>query len=64
MKNIEKLEQLVKEARVEAEKFYTKGVNAAGTRLRAKLMEIKKLTHEARNEVTEKRNSVKEASSK
>lgn len=59
MEEIEKLEELVKSARVEGEKFYTKGVAASGTRLRKTLMEIKNLTHVARAKVTEAKNAKK-----
>lgn len=61
MNDIEQLEQLTKEARVEHDKFYQKGVKASGTRLRAKLMEIKKLVDSSRKAVTEHRNAEKQA---
>ena len=56
MDKIEKLEQLTVTAKDEAEKFYKKGNKSAGTRLRKTLMEIKKLSHEIRADVTETKN--------
>ena len=52
MENIEKLEVLVAEARVEATKFYEGGNASAGTRLRKKMQEIGQLTKEVRSNVS------------
>lgn len=57
MKNFEKLEELVKSARVDAEKFYGKKNSAAGVRLRKYLQDIKAVSQDIRNEVTEIKNS-------
>ena len=57
LKKIEQLENFCKEARVEAESFYEKGIKVAGTRLRKKMQEIKAIAQEIRNEVIESKNS-------
>lgn len=59
MENIEKLEVLVSEARVEATKFYENGNKSAGTRLRKKMAEIQILTKQVRVDVSEIKNSDK-----
>ena len=46
------------------EKFYDKGVGAAGTRVRKHLQELAKLCKEVRNDVTAVKNARKEASGK
>ena len=56
MDKIEKLEELVRQAREEAEKFYNKENKAAGTRLRKHMQDLKNIAQEVRNEVTEKKN--------
>jgi len=56
MEQIEKMEVLVAEARVEATKFYENGNASAGTRLRKKMQEIKVLTAEVRASVTSIKN--------
>lgn len=56
MDKIEKLEELTAVAKEEAVKFYDKKNKSAGTRLRKTLMEIKKLSHEIRANVTETKN--------
>ena len=56
MKLFDELEQLVKDARKDAESFYSKGNKAAGTRLRKSMQEAKNLAQEIRKEVTEKKN--------
>ena len=43
------------------EKFYDKGVSAAGTRVRKALQEIATLCKEVRKDVTETKNARKEA---
>ena len=47
----------------DAEKFYSKGVSAAGIRLRKGLQEAKKLIKEVRNEIGESRKAAKVAKS-
>ncbi|WP_225000016.1 histone H1 [Cesiribacter sp. SM1] len=56
MEKIEKLEQLIRDARDDADKFYNKENKAAGTRLRKHMQELKNIAQEVRNEVTEKKN--------
>jgi hypothetical protein len=58
MENIEKLEVLVSEARLEATKFYEKGNKTAGTRLRAKMAEITVLCKSVRADVSTIKNAV------
>jgi hypothetical protein len=55
---IQMIEQLVSEIKVDFEKF-NNGNNAAGTRVRTKAQEIKKLMQTIREGVIEKRNSKK-----
>lgn len=57
MENIDKLEVLLAEARVEANSFYTKGNKSAGTRLRAKMQEVGQITKAVRANVTLIKNS-------
>ena len=52
---------LLEQAKGDFEKFYDKDVSAAGTRVRKHLQEIAKLCKEVRNDVTEVKNSRKEA---
>jgi len=56
MEKFTKLKELVASMEVDADKFYTKGSGAAGTRVRKALQEIKTLAQEIRNEVTEIKN--------
>ena len=57
LKKLEALEAFVKEARVEAEKFYEKNVKSAGTKLRLKMQDIKSVAQEIRNDVTAAKNA-------
>ena len=50
-----KLKELVAATEADATAFYEKGNQAAGTRLRKALQEIKVLAQEGRNEVTAKK---------
>lgn len=59
MEKFNQLEIALSEARDEAEKFYTKGNKAAGTRLRNKLQEIKLLATALRADVTNIKNADK-----
>lgn len=56
MKLFEQLESLIQEAKEDATRFYKKGNSAAGTRLRKKMMAIKKLSAEIRTDVSETKN--------
>ena len=55
MEKFEDLKAKLVEIETEAEKFYTKGNKAAGTRLRKGLQEIKNLAQEIRVDVSEKK---------
>jgi len=55
MERFEDLKDKLAEIEAEAEKFYTKGNKAAGTRLRKGLQEIKNLAQEIRVDVSEKK---------
>lgn len=59
MEKFSKVKELIASAEVDAEKFYSNGNGAAGTRLRKALQEIKGLAQEIRNEVTELKNKEK-----
>ena len=59
MEQLNQLEALVQEAKVDAQKFYEKNNQSAGTRLRVKMMEIKKLSHEIRKDVSAIKNEEK-----
>jgi hypothetical protein len=59
MEKFKALKELVAAAETEAEKFYTKGNSAAGTRLRSKLQEIKVAASALRKEVTEQKKAGK-----
>jgi hypothetical protein len=51
------LKQLITSAEKDAEAFYNKGNNAAGTRLRGAMQKLKVAASEIRKEVTEKKNT-------
>lgn len=55
MERFEDLKAKLAEIETEAEKFYTKGNKAAGTRLRKGLQEVKNLAQEIRVDVSEKK---------
>ncbi len=59
MENYNKLKSLVAAIEADADKFYTNGNAAAGTRVRKGLQEIKTLAQEIRNEITSKKNEGK-----
>lgn len=61
MEKYNQLKELIASIEAEAEKFYEKGNNAAGTRLRTGMQAVKNLAQEIRNEVTEIKNKDKEA---
>ena len=56
MEQIAKLKELIASAEVDAEKF-NKGNNAAGTRLRNTMQQLKATAQEVRTAVTEKKNA-------
>ncbi len=53
MEKFNELKQLVASIEADAQKFYEKGNNAAGTRLRKGLQDIKNLAQEIRVNVSE-----------
>jgi len=52
--------KIVEEMEADFEKFYDKGVSAAGTRVRKHLQELAKTCKETRNDVTAVKNDRKE----
>lgn len=60
MEKYTELKELIASIEAEAEKFYDKGNNAAGTRLRSGMQAIKTLAQDIRNQVTEIKNQQKE----
>lgn len=61
MEKFEDLKAKLAEIESEAEKFYSKGNKAAGTRLRKGLQDIKNLAQEIRVDVSEKKKTETEA---
>ncbi|MDB5153164.1 MAG: hypothetical protein JWR54_1915 [Mucilaginibacter sp.] len=57
MQNFTALKELIALAEKDAEAFYNKGNNAAGTRLRGAMQKLKVAATEIRKEVTEKKNT-------
>jgi len=57
MDKLKELEDLLATAKTDADKFYNKGNNAAGTRLRKAMQDIKSLATQIRANVTEKKKS-------
>jgi hypothetical protein len=57
MEKFNKLKELVIEIEGDADKFYNKGNNAAGTRVRKGLQDLKNLSQELRLEIQNKKNS-------
>ncbi|MGA2669574.1 MAG: histone H1 [Ignavibacteria bacterium] len=51
MEKINELKNMLEAMAKDCEKFYTKGQNSAGTRLRKSLNELRKKAQEARNEI-------------
>ena len=56
MEQVAKLKELIASAEVDAEKF-NKGNNAAGTRLRNTMQQLKATAQEVRTAVTDKKNA-------
>ncbi|MBC8053823.1 MAG: histone H1 [Sphingobacteriaceae bacterium] len=59
MNNYNKLKDLLASIEGDADKFYNKGISAAGTRVRKGLQDIKTLASDMRKEVTEMKNKAK-----
>jgi hypothetical protein len=59
MDKFTKVKELLASVEADAEKFYSAGNNAAGTRVRKAMQDLKVLAQEIRAEVTDKKNSVK-----
>lgn len=57
MEKLEELKALLIGAEADAEKFYNKGNNAAGTRLRKAMQEAKVIAQDIRVNVTETKNA-------
>jgi hypothetical protein len=60
MSNLDHLNEILEGMKVDAEKFYEKGQNAAGTRLRKSLNELRKKAAEIRKEIQDERSKRKE----
>jgi hypothetical protein len=56
MEQIKKLKELIASAETDADKFFSKGNNAAGTRLRNTMQALKVTAQEVRTAVTEEKN--------
>lgn len=56
MKKFEELKNLIAAIEVDAEKFYTKGNSAAGTRVRKGMQDLKNLAQQIRSEVQDLKN--------
>jgi len=59
MEKINELKNMIEAMAKDCEKFYSKGQNSAGTRLRKSLNELRKKAQEARNEIQSIRTSRK-----
>jgi len=55
MSNLDHLNEILENMKVDAEKFYEKGQNAAGTRLRKSLNDLRKKAAEIRKEIQDER---------
>ncbi|MFM7195507.1 MAG: histone H1 [Bacteroidota bacterium] len=56
MKKFEELKNLIAAIEVDAEKFYSKGNSAAGTRVRKGMQDLKNLAQQIRSEVQDLKN--------
>ena len=63
MSQLEDLKNFIDSMQSDFEKFYTRGQNAAGTRLRKGLQELRKKAQEFRNEIQQERINRKAAKS-
>ena len=59
MEKFSKVKELLASVEADAEKFYNAGNNAAGTRVRKAMQDLKVLAQEIRTEVTDKKNTGK-----
>lgn len=59
MEKYNQLKSLLASVEEDADKFYNKGVGAAGTRVRKALQDMKSLASDMRKEVTEIKNKAK-----
>lgn len=57
MDKLAKLKELIASIEADADKFYNKGNNAAGTRVRKAMQDVKTLAQEIRLEVQENKNA-------
>lgn len=57
MEKFTALKELIASAEKDAEAFYSKGNNAAGTRLRGAMQKLKAAASDIRKEVTDKKNA-------
>ncbi|ATP56563.1 histone H1 [Pedobacter ginsengisoli] len=57
MEKFSKVKELLASVEADAEKFYNSGNNAAGTRVRKAMQDLKVLAQEIRTEITEKKNA-------
>jgi hypothetical protein len=57
MEKFAKVKELIASIEADADKFYNKANNAAGTRVRKGMQDLKTLATEIRKEVTEKKNA-------
>jgi hypothetical protein len=63
MNKLEELKNFIDTMQFDFEKFYIKGQNAAGTRLRKSLQDLRKKAQEFRNEIQQERVNRKAAKS-
>lgn len=61
MEKFNQIKELISATESDVQKFYESNNNAAGTRVRKALQDIKALAQEIRNEVTEIKNKAKDA---
>ena len=59
MEKFSKVKELLASVEADAEKFYNSGNNAAGTRVRKAMQDLKVLAQDIRTEITEKKNTDK-----
>lgn len=59
MDNLNQLHEILEGMKTDAEKFYDKGQNAAGTRLRKALNDLRKKAADIRKEIQEERSKRK-----
>ncbi|MGI4751102.1 MAG: hypothetical protein ACRYFB_10730 [Janthinobacterium lividum] len=57
MKKFEEIKKLIQSLEADAEKFYTKGNSAAGTRIRKGMQDLKNMAQAMRLEIQDTKNS-------